>query len=715
MYCGELCVLGDTSIKPHDRFYVNDTYEDMMGYMEVEAVVFSMNSATGFTTTIYPDTIVRTDDPLESAVRMVNGTMVASCALAGAGRLCAINTFARMDSVLIRTLSTTANFLAATPTDEALATFGASALGKFLHIEKFGKISEAAGAALKAGISTASIITTLVAAAGIYVCAMNTKSWISSFLKHINALTVYPIIKNQRPLIAGMSGHKGSVYGYEYTEQDADDSLQGLIVNVVDWLNGGDKYQSVFPFNFGDMLMDALTLKVDDGNGNKISEYERVKQRWSQTLPLSGQEPGQFDINAEGVTFEQKREALMQSLYTPACLEFGARDSKIQFLRTKYRIPSLQVDKADNLADETYKRYHITGVTTIKQLSTDKKILALYPIEDEPEIKQALVDTSHPVVDKLYIAHSQGNAKVQMPFESGNRIIKFFTEQSGDSYVYDLQMLKEDALIILKLILNHEALTKKQVSFLSGTRVNDVNTWKSTGFSFIIDSNDKGALGTAIEGVLKDTMFLNNKKNQAIFEYKKVDTGYLIIVYAPREEYIHSKETKKEDKKDKTTNNSTPEKKPEAPTTDKKDPNINDSSNQKALKAAQAYINIFDDSKKEIRDQLKHDGYTDSQIQYAIENLVVDWNKEALDSAYSYLELFNDSKKEIRDQLKHDGFTDSQIQYALSNVKANWNQEALKAAQTYIKLFNDTKEELRSQLKHDGFTDSEIEYALNNI
>ena len=59
MYCGELCILGDTSIKPYDRFYVEDTYEDMMGHMEVEGVVFSMNSSTGFTTTIYPDTIVR--------------------------------------------------------------------------------------------------------------------------------------------------------------------------------------------------------------------------------------------------------------------------------------------------------------------------------------------------------------------------------------------------------------------------------------------------------------------------------------------------------------------------------------------------------------------------------------------------------------------------------------------------------------------------------
>ena len=538
MYCGELCVLGDTSIKPYDRFYVNDCYEDMMGYMEVEGVVFSMNSSTGFTTTIFPDAIVRSDDAQEPAKRMVNGTFVASCAIAGTGRLMAINTFARMDSALIKALSASSKLLA-TPADEMAATWGATALGKFLHIDKFGTVKEAAGAALQAGISTASIITTAVAAIGIYVCAQNTKSWIGSFLKHINALTVYPIIKNKRPLIAGMAGHKGSVYGYPYTEKDTDDSIQGLITNCVHWLNGGDKYDNVFPFNFGDALMSALTPKVDDGNGNMISEYEKIKRQWAQTLPIDGMEPGNFDFNDPNATFEEKREALMQTLYTPACLEFGARDSKIQFLRTKYRLPSLEVDKEDKTADEVYKRYHIADVATIKQLATSKKVLALYPIEDELEIKQAVIKKTHPVVKQLHIAHSQGNAKVQMPFESGNRIIKLFTEQGNeDTYVYDLPMLQEDALMIFKMILNHTALTNKQVSFLSGTRVNDLKTWRSTGFAFIIDSEDKGALEQAIKGVMEETKFYNGKNDQAIFEYKAISTGFLIIVYAPKDTYI---------------------------------------------------------------------------------------------------------------------------------------------------------------------------------
>ena len=166
-------------------------------------------------------------------------------------------------------------------------------------------------------------------------------------------------------------------------------------------------------------------------------------------------------------------------------------------------------------------------------------MLALYPIEDELEIKQAVIKKTHPVVKQLHIAHSQGNAKVQMPFESGNRIIKLFTEQGNEgTYVYDLPMLQEDALMIFKMILNHTALTKKQVSFLSGTRVNDLKTWRSTGFAFIIDSDDKGALEQAIKGVMEETKFYNGKNDQAIFEYKAVSTGFLIIVYAPKDTYI---------------------------------------------------------------------------------------------------------------------------------------------------------------------------------
>lgn len=532
MYCGEVCVLGDTSVKPYDRFYINDCYEDMCGHLEVEAVVYSMNSATGFTTTIYPDAIIRmAEDNHEAARQMVNGAMIGSLGLAVAGRLMGISTFARLDTQLMRVLAKGAAGLASQSVDDFLIMAGKTKIGQLLHIQKAGTIKEAAGAALNAGVSATSVITTLAIAATIYVCVNNVKSWIGSFLRHINALSVYPVIKNQRPLIAGMAGHKGSVMGYEYTQKDAEDSIQGLIVKSVEWLNAdGTKFKKVFPFDFGDILMGMLTRNVDDGNGNKISEYELIRNRWVQTLPLIEDDAEMAELRNESESVQQER--LLQMLYGSATTEFRTRNQMIAALRTKWRIPSLMYTKEDPIADVTYKKYHISGVNSIKSLATNDKILALYPIEDEFEIKQAVVKGSHPNVKQLTIVHSQGNAKVQMPFESGNRIIKFFTEASGDTYIYDLPMLQEDAIMILKLILNDQALKNKHVSFLSGTRVNDAKTWKSTGFAFVIDSKDKSALKNALDQVLKDTTNLDKDKTP-IFEYQEKDNGFLVIVYAP--------------------------------------------------------------------------------------------------------------------------------------------------------------------------------------
>lgn len=528
MYCGELCVLGDTSIKPHDRFYVNDIYEDMRGHMEVEGVVYSMNSATGFTTTIYPDAIVRSpEDRLEAAVHLIDGTLVGSLAVTVTGRILGINTLARLDNVFLRVLQRGAALLS-TPADE----LAGGVLAKFFTGAKFTSAKDAAVAALEAGMSATSIITTAAVAVGLYVCVNNVKSWFGSFLKNIQALSVYPVYKNQRPLIAGMAGHKGSVKGYPYTEKDTEDSIQGLIIKSVEWMNTStDKFEKIFPLNLGDIFMKALTRKVDDGNGNTISEYEFVRDQWAQTLPIDGiSDPTQAGDN------KMSMEEFMQTLYGSATSEFGARLQTLPALRTKWRIPSLKVSKDDTLADSVYKKYHIGNVTSIQGLATNEKILALYPIEDEFEIKQAVIEGSHDVVKQLEIAHACGNLKVQMPFESGNRIIKLFTERSGNNYIYDLPMLQEDALLIFKFILNDQALKNKKVVFLSGTRVNDEKTWKSTGFAFVLTSNDTSALKDAIDNVLNLTSTLDKDKTP-IFEYKQTGDNFLIIVYAPIETY----------------------------------------------------------------------------------------------------------------------------------------------------------------------------------
>ena len=375
-------------------------------------------------------------------------------------------------------------------------------------------------------------------AATIYICTNNVKSSIGSFLKNIQALTVYPITKQGRPLIAGMAGHKGSVMGYEYTEDDAKDSIQGLITRSVDWLNNvsnednGGRYDPVLPFSLGDWLMSALTRNVTDANGNKISEYELARNKWAQTLPTIDGEAQFYKTFNETFTEEEQREVLIQTLHGNVSTDKAMSRQYLQSMKTKWRLPNLVVTDTDRLADDVYKSYHIEGVNSIKDLSTNEKILELYPIEDELEIKQAIAG-SHPNVKEMVIVHSQGNAKVQMPFESGNRIIKFFTEAKSDTYVYDLPMIQEDALTVLKLIMEDQAMKGKQLSFLSGTRINDTKTWRSTGFAFTIDSKSHKALKNAIDNVNKNLAGANSK-GTPVFEYKdNGDQGFLIIVYAP--------------------------------------------------------------------------------------------------------------------------------------------------------------------------------------
>lgn len=65
MYTGELVVMGDPSVKPYDKMFVYDIYEDMQGMAEVQTVVHSFSTETGFTTSITPDCISAIDNKYE--------------------------------------------------------------------------------------------------------------------------------------------------------------------------------------------------------------------------------------------------------------------------------------------------------------------------------------------------------------------------------------------------------------------------------------------------------------------------------------------------------------------------------------------------------------------------------------------------------------------------------------------------------------------------
>lgn len=65
MYKGELIVMGDPTVKPYDKIYIEDTYEGMKGACEAEAVVHRFATDTGFTTSIFVDCISAIDHKYE--------------------------------------------------------------------------------------------------------------------------------------------------------------------------------------------------------------------------------------------------------------------------------------------------------------------------------------------------------------------------------------------------------------------------------------------------------------------------------------------------------------------------------------------------------------------------------------------------------------------------------------------------------------------------
>lgn len=87
--------------------------------------------------------------------------------------------------------------------------------------------------------------------------------------------------------------------------------------------------------------------------------------------------------------------------------------------------------------------------------------------------------------------------------------------------------------------------------------------------------------------------------------------------------------------------------------------------------------------------------------------------QNALKSAMSYLRLSTGfSRKGLIDQLKYEGYSNSEAEYAVNNCGANWKEQAVKSAAAYLKLdigFSRTK--LIEQLEYEGFTHEQAVYG----
>ena len=137
--------------------------------------------------------------------------------------------------------------------------------------------------------------------------------------------------------------------------------------------------------------------------------------------------------------------------------------------------------------------------------------------------------------------------------------------------------------------------------------------------------------------------------------------------------------------------------------------------NSGALSKAEAYLSSGSGFSEEgLRDQLDYEGFSSSEIDYAIKNCDADWKAQCLKKAKAYLNSGSGfSEKSLEEQLEYEEFSSTEISYAIKNCGADWKDQCAKKAKAYVKSNSKfTKSTLRSQLNYEGFTSSQIDYGL---
>ena len=91
---------------------------------------------------------------------------------------------------------------------------------------------------------------------------------------------------------------------------------------------------------------------------------------------------------------------------------------------------------------------------------------------------------------------------------------------------------------------------------------------------------------------------------------------------------------------------------------------------------------------------------------------MTDTQKQCLDQAKSYLEKIPFSESGLRGQLDYKGYSQADIDFALENLDVDWTANAIKKSEDYLATMPLSKPALEQQLDFDGFTKEDIAIAV---
>lgn len=205
MYQGELLILGDGSIKPHDVISISDNYTQMFGCCEVKEVVNTISLETGFVTTITPDLCVTSYTPDQGMAR--DRGQVWKYGMRGA----------------VIGLSITRMYLKGLNLNRAKGLITLS--GRLGNVLSKVKILQKAGTWFKTALAAEATVTTtgVGTVPGLISIGLTLTAWyiwgkvtdiIVEFFSDENVIKIWPLWYKDKPFVAGIKGHSKLIPGY---------------------------------------------------------------------------------------------------------------------------------------------------------------------------------------------------------------------------------------------------------------------------------------------------------------------------------------------------------------------------------------------------------------------------------------------------------------------------------------------------------------------
>ena len=514
MYQGEITIIGSPGIKPHDRLFIKDHYNDITGSVAVRDVVHNLSASTGFTTTIHVDTVSTVDDKDELKVQNAEYFIGAQITLAVVGNVllhftCA-DGIATIDKwgkeageKLIQKTAETINIPKALERIKVNPKNALTAVkdAKILKALKYGGTTllgvatvatgGAAGIAAFIAMNAAKYIITDLIVQGIMG---NINDWLLYTVKDHRVLQIFPLKKNGMVYTAGLEGNLGLVYGSPTYGQCG-------------------PLEKIFGYVFADSKEDGNVVAQLLRECLVSPELRAEASKYSQDLNHVSK------IGASATTDEAAINSIAYAVDKEPGFKIHKKNSFDMSLGNRVIIKNKDNKEVRELKNG-YSRYYIEKIDDILLNSNKKnqlliiqyKPLAFYKRVGYIEILHDKIGLS----ENTKIKHEEIEAVI-----SGEK-----TKINGirNNNILDVPFLSKDGLIVLKDICDHtfkkleidntkddssieKALNGTKLIVTSALMVGSSNMMCSSGYSFALrgtGSLDNGNLKKYVEEYRKE-------------------------------------------------------------------------------------------------------------------------------------------------------------------------------------------------------------------